>query len=642
MFNPSTLPPNTPPIMPRSQKEQDAASSLVELQQSFSNTIQPNNGMNSPASSPTKSNPPATATAHHIRTRQQPRGASASISPSSQQAHYELLLLPSIYRQRESAVRSTLSRSLPVFGTLICKEDEEVRQQSTIQSNYHLQQGQVYLPPRKQLKLPQAQYHSIHLIHRPEQAQSSQARPTQPPVTPAQAVAHAQAQAYYLAHARVQTYGHSQQHHQHRSSQINNQQQSDNRPQQLHQNQQPIMNHHVRAVENHSSSQPWPEPNSNRSSKPARANDPTHKQNSFSIRGNGVYTQRNILHEGQQPATPIPSCQPQVYGKTSSQQQQMAHLEQQQTTVFHSREARLQATQRSLDPQGMSRRKMSSVVFYHPNTTIAQQVYDHRETIQRQSYRHHQQAHGKAVYRVNQHFKQQQQQHYPSHHHQQSMHQSKETSRRNRDLMAQHEALPHCQPSTQSQPQPQQQCAITISLPTTPETVLANEADEDEKMDELEEYEEEDEESFEEDDNSDPDFHGASKTKRHRGHSSSSGSSNHHHHGNNNSGSSSSNNNKKGKSAKEKPRWTAEMRESLLKAVITYKNLDDMTSFHWSQIGKQVGRSGKACKDQWRRALLPKIQQTFDHCDQDFNTGTSGASSFPASLQPQQQRNNRQ
>lgn len=624
MLNSSALPPNTPPSMSRSQKEQDAASSLVELQQGFSsylNPMQPNSGMSPPASSPTESNPPAD---HHISPRQQPHGASASVSPSSQQASrpaapYQLIMLPSIYRQKESAIRSTLSRSLPAFDTLARRQDQEVRREFAIQNDHHLQQGQVQATPGNQVPLPQTRYHSVYQIHRPQQASSSQAR-LPPQVSAAQAFAHAQAQAYYLAHARAQTYGHPQQQH---SSQSSYCQQPKKQPQQQHHHhQQPVMNHHVRAVEDRRSAQPWPEPNSNRSSKPSRAKNPASMQSSFSIRGDGVRIQRNILHEDQQPATPVPSHQHQTVDNTSPQHQMaVAYQEQQRLAAAHSREAQKQTAQRNVDQQG------KPVAFYRPSVTAAQQMYGQQEPLQQHAYRQHQQAYQEAVQWVNQHLKQQQKHSYPLQQHQQAMHQSKETSRHNRELTAQHESLPHRPPPLQ-----QEQRAITISPSTSPETVLTTEADEDEEMYELED----EDESFDEEDDhddSDPDFQGASKSKRHSGHSSSSGNSNHHH------GNNTSSNKKKGKSVKEKPRWTAEMRESLLKAVITYKNLDDMTSFHWSQIGKQVGRSGKACKDQWRRALLPKIQQTFDRCDQDFNTG---ASSFPASLQPQQQRNNKQ
>ncbi|KAI9475703.1 MAG: hypothetical protein EXX96DRAFT_638934 [Benjaminiella poitrasii] len=78
----------------------------------------------------------------------------------------------------------------------------------------------------------------------------------------------------------------------------------------------------------------------------------------------------------------------------------------------------------------------------------------------------------------------------------------------------------------------------------------------------------------------------------------------------------------KRKTGKEKPRWSIGMREALFNAVIAQKGLTDMASFDWAEIGRQIGRSGKACKDQWRRALLPKLQQSFGALpqhDQDEN-----------------------
>jgi hypothetical protein len=68
----------------------------------------------------------------------------------------------------------------------------------------------------------------------------------------------------------------------------------------------------------------------------------------------------------------------------------------------------------------------------------------------------------------------------------------------------------------------------------------------------------------------------------------------------------------KARGTKEKPRWTTDMRKKLFHIVVEQKKLADMATFEWATIGKQVGRSGKACKDQWRRALLPKLQQSFE------------------------------
>lgn len=66
------------------------------------------------------------------------------------------------------------------------------------------------------------------------------------------------------------------------------------------------------------------------------------------------------------------------------------------------------------------------------------------------------------------------------------------------------------------------------------------------------------------------------------------------------------------KGGREKPRWTVDMRKKLFRVVTTQKKLADMATFDWDAIGRQVGRPGKACKDQWRRALLPKLEQSFE------------------------------
>ncbi|KAI8090032.1 uncharacterized protein BX664DRAFT_386424 [Halteromyces radiatus] len=56
-----------------------------------------------------------------------------------------------------------------------------------------------------------------------------------------------------------------------------------------------------------------------------------------------------------------------------------------------------------------------------------------------------------------------------------------------------------------------------------------------------------------------------------------------------------------------KPRWQETERKNLLKAIVKEKQLDDMTSFSWDRISLAVGRAKKACKDQWRREVLPAL-----------------------------------
>ncbi|KAI9491863.1 hypothetical protein BDB00DRAFT_830957 [Zychaea mexicana] len=78
-----------------------------------------------------------------------------------------------------------------------------------------------------------------------------------------------------------------------------------------------------------------------------------------------------------------------------------------------------------------------------------------------------------------------------------------------------------------------------------------------------------------------------------------------------NSGSSSNNNNSRRRQVKswqkKKPRWQDPERLTLFRAIVREKQLDDMTTFHWDKIAKAVGRAGKACKDQWRREILPTL-----------------------------------
>ncbi|KAG2234947.1 hypothetical protein INT48_005101 [Thamnidium elegans] len=58
-----------------------------------------------------------------------------------------------------------------------------------------------------------------------------------------------------------------------------------------------------------------------------------------------------------------------------------------------------------------------------------------------------------------------------------------------------------------------------------------------------------------------------------------------------------------------KPRWQETERLELLEAIVKEKELDDMTTIRWDRISLAVGRAKKACKDQWRRELLPNIMK---------------------------------
>ncbi|KAI8070969.1 hypothetical protein BC940DRAFT_362255 [Gongronella butleri] len=56
-----------------------------------------------------------------------------------------------------------------------------------------------------------------------------------------------------------------------------------------------------------------------------------------------------------------------------------------------------------------------------------------------------------------------------------------------------------------------------------------------------------------------------------------------------------------------KPRWKDAERIDLFRAIVKEKRLDDMTSIAWDRIAAAVGRAKKACKDQWRREVLPTL-----------------------------------
>ncbi|KAG1146660.1 hypothetical protein G6F37_004687 [Rhizopus arrhizus] len=63
--------------------------------------------------------------------------------------------------------------------------------------------------------------------------------------------------------------------------------------------------------------------------------------------------------------------------------------------------------------------------------------------------------------------------------------------------------------------------------------------------------------------------------------------------------------------ASQKPRWNDAERQELLEAIVREKNLDDMSTICWERIAAVVGRATKACKDQWRREVLPNIRSRF-------------------------------
>lgn len=58
---------------------------------------------------------------------------------------------------------------------------------------------------------------------------------------------------------------------------------------------------------------------------------------------------------------------------------------------------------------------------------------------------------------------------------------------------------------------------------------------------------------------------------------------------------------------KKKPRWNTSERTKLFMAIIKDKGLDNMASYNWERIACSVGRARKACKDQWRREVLPAL-----------------------------------
>jgi hypothetical protein len=58
-----------------------------------------------------------------------------------------------------------------------------------------------------------------------------------------------------------------------------------------------------------------------------------------------------------------------------------------------------------------------------------------------------------------------------------------------------------------------------------------------------------------------------------------------------------------------KPRWQDSERLDLLEAIVKDKKLDDMKTIRWDRIAVAVGKAKKACKDQWRREILPNLMK---------------------------------
>lgn len=78
-----------------------------------------------------------------------------------------------------------------------------------------------------------------------------------------------------------------------------------------------------------------------------------------------------------------------------------------------------------------------------------------------------------------------------------------------------------------------------------------------------------------------------------------------------------------------KPRWQESERLNLFHAIVEDKKLDDMATFQWDRIAMAVGRAKKACKDQWRREVLPSLMKGFNinnNCNNHLNGNGSNSS----------------
>lgn len=79
-----------------------------------------------------------------------------------------------------------------------------------------------------------------------------------------------------------------------------------------------------------------------------------------------------------------------------------------------------------------------------------------------------------------------------------------------------------------------------------------------------------------------------------------------------------------GATSPNKPRWQDAEKRELIEAIVKEKNLDDMTSIRWDRISMTVGRAKKACKDQWRRVLLPDLLKRSEQGGSSSSSSSSG------------------
>lgn len=76
-----------------------------------------------------------------------------------------------------------------------------------------------------------------------------------------------------------------------------------------------------------------------------------------------------------------------------------------------------------------------------------------------------------------------------------------------------------------------------------------------------------------------------------------------------------------------KPRWQDSERQNLIEAIVHEKKLDDMTSIPWDKVSRVVGRAKKACKDQWRREVLPSLLKGFVRGGNNKNNNNNSGNS---------------
>ncbi|KAI8636307.1 hypothetical protein BD408DRAFT_426340 [Parasitella parasitica] len=339
MINMVTTSPTSPPSVARTQKEQEAADSLIDLQQRDSDPCDDNDDGVAKTIIDTSADP-----LYQCSPNSQDN-ASIKLEPSPEQSptasRHGLILLPPINRPRESAVRSTLDRTLPVLDTLFREEDEIFYRQSALSASRHSHEHQHHRSRKNKRvergsKSPKPnQYNqethapAQQLAHAPRRGRGH-ARVQSHVQFEAHAHAPTNAQIYHLSKAQAQAYGQPQLDQrepifQHEMQTIKSSRSSQKKNRLKPPYQLPSMSHNVRGLEDHRNSQAWSEPSGSKIKSPSDHIDRKSLQNSFSIYEDGTRIRRTILNSRQQSPVSVSPTSSTSSSPRQNQMETMAH-----------------------------------------------------------------------------------------------------------------------------------------------------------------------------------------------------------------------------------------------------------------------------------------------------------------------------